>query len=115
MSSEYDPLLPRNQSAPEITGYGYSKVSNTEAQSEIMGDRDDGSTKEPRTSWIKTTFLLFTIIVTLGLFLSVVVPGGFDLSWGGDGSKEGLTINARVNKILADNPLIGSQNQKLVS
>ena len=107
MSSEYDPLLPRNPSAPEITGYGYSKASNAQAQSEIEGVRDDAPTDEPRTSWIRTMFLLLTIVVTLGLLLTVLVPEGFNLPWEGDGSRETTNINARVNKILADNPLIG--------
>ena len=109
MASECDPLLPRNLPSPEISGYGYPRAPKSERQVEITEYQDDETTSESKVSWIRTTLLLFTIVLTFGLFLSVLVPGGFDLSWGSNERSDKSIISERVEKILTDSPLIGHQ------
>ena len=113
MSSETDALLPRNPTAPEISGYGFSKSS------EIHVDDDDDNrhgandergsrTSEGGPSPLRTIVGLFTTVIVFGLIISFFVPGGFSHIWHDTFKKPPQTIHDRVNQILLENPLIGS-------
>ena len=114
--SETDPLLPKGASAPEISGYGFSKPSqvNHQKEDEVVDwdeDIDDGD-NTPLTltfegiSPLRTTITLFTIVVSLAILITLLMPGTPYVP----GKKPGddtLKIRARVDKILSENPLIG--------
>lgn len=107
MPSELDPLLPNNDPAPEISGYGHSKPSR--GQFEAAEDPDDEETlaqAQVGASPLKSIFALFTIVVGFALLIALLVPGGL-----GSSPKlpqnESLTSKARVDKILTETPLIG--------
>lgn len=118
MGSETDPLLPKGSSAPEIQGYGFSKPSKVRYQTqsqivdpvETVEDRDE-ERADPITagsSPLRIFVSLFTIVVGLAIFITLLVPGAYDTPWKSP-KKDPLTINTRVDKILAENPLIGLQ------
>lgn len=105
MPSELDPLLPQNRTAPEISGYGFSK------QTSIAYERQEESTEEPSRTAIATTFLsticvLFTLLVSVALLIALTVPRALN-SPNDDGSGDNSTVAARVEKILSETPLIG--------
>ena len=120
MSSETDPLLPQGNSAPEITGYGFSKPSTSDYHhsNKALGNRvlveeegdgypDQGGTT---TSPLRTLLSLFSIVVLFGLFITLLIPNGLRDQWQGpkhDPHTGPHTIETRVNKILSENPLIG--------
>jgi hypothetical protein len=114
--SETDPLLPKGASAPEISGYGFSKASQVhhQNQSEVVDwdeDIDDIDNTPPSSTFegyspLRTLIILFTIVVGLAIFITLLMPGTPDVP----GKKPGddtLRISARVDKILSENPLIG--------
>ena len=120
MPSETDPLLPQGNSAPEITGYGFSKAStsdyqysNTALQNAVVVEEEGeeypdqfGTTKSP----LRTLLSLFSIVILFALFITLLIPKGLGdrLQSPIDEPKTGpKTIEARVNKILSENPLIG--------
>ena len=114
--SETDPLLPKGASAPEISGYGFSRPSKVQyqTQSEVL-DRDENVEDEDNSptstgfegfSPLRTLIVLFTIVVGLAMLITLLVPGTIN----GPGEKpkdDTLTVRARVEKILSENPLIG--------
>lgn len=116
MSSETDPLLPKGSSAPEISGYGFSKPSKVknQTQSQIVDQVEDFEDREEQQpspssagfSPLRTLISLFTIVVGLAIFITLLVPGAYDIPWEKP-KNDTLTINARVDKILSKNPLIG--------
>ncbi|MCJ1282028.1 hypothetical protein MMC26_001351 [Xylographa opegraphella] len=110
MVTEQDPLLPRDKPAPEITGYGYSRETSDQYDYSRQ-DREDEAETAPSSiaSPLLTIFGLFTIIIGFALLIAVLVPGGIDLHWG-DTKNETLSIKARVDKILSENPLIDGHN-----
>ena len=109
MSSEQDPLLPRTQPAPEIYGYGYSRLQ--QAQSEEQGQEQDKFEDNEQdistnSSPLTSILALFTIIVALSFLIALLLPGGLHLPR--DNAKnETSSIDARVDKIMSENPLIG--------
>lgn len=117
MSSETDPLLPRGKTAPEISGYGFSKPSESQLQiqNEVLDypqDIEDKSEQPARPSYgdispLRTLLVLFFIVVGLAMFVSLLMPGAFDPPWNKAPKNDALTVKARVDKILAENPLIG--------
>lgn len=114
--SETDPLLPKGASAPEISGYGFSRPSKVQyqTQSKVL-DRDENVEDEDNSptstgfegfSPLRTLIVLFTIVVGLAMLITLLVPGTID----GPNDKpkdDTLTVRARVEKILSENPLIG--------
>lgn len=106
MPSEVDPLLPKNDPAPEISGYGYSELSRGQFESAEDPEYEE-SPPQADVSPLKSILALFAVVVGFALLIAVLVPGGI-----GSGLKssknESLTIRARVNKILTETPLIGS-------
>lgn len=105
MPSELDPLLPNNEPAPEISGYGYSKSSR--GRFETAEDPEYAeSVEESGASQFKSIIALFTVVVGFALLIALLVPGG--LGWARDPPKnESLAVRARVDRILTETPLIG--------
>ena len=111
MSNEYDPLLPRDKPAPEISGYGYSTSSSKQYQGNAEEEIEETTKLELQvnsrdSSPLSTTLGLFVIIVSLSIFIALLVPGGL---WSSlrDAKNETLSTKARVDSIMSKNPLIG--------
>ena len=119
MPNEFDPLLPRDKPAPEISGYGYSKTPNEqyrERQEQQQEEGDDNAPKEADQATIslpKAIFALFTIAVLFAIFIALLVPGWLGSLWEGPAKNETLTFKARAEKIMSESPLIG--HSKLIS
>lgn len=136
MPSEIDPLLPNNEPAPEIVGYGYSRAqkedyyddSQTQTQYQTHVDKssvqhrgretDSESQAGTNSSPLRTIFSIFTIVVGFGLILSILISGEFGKSPKAPQivpSKPATSINERVEKILSEHPLIGHHISKHIS
>jgi len=123
MPSETDPLLPQGNSAPEITGYGFSQGSHPkyhhkgkDIENEVFVEEAEDAGGESfdqintTSSPLRTLLSLFLIVVLFGLSIALLVPKGLGDRWQGptdDPPTNPQTIEARVNKILSENPLIG--------
>lgn len=117
MPSETDPLLPRGNTAPEISGYGFSRPSESQdqIQHEVVDDPEDIQDKSeqkahPRNdtmSPLSIFFGIFVVVVGLAMFVSLLIPRAFDPPWNKTPEHKALTVKARVDKILAETPLIG--------
>lgn len=124
MPSETDPLLPQGNSAPEITGNGFSQGSYPNHQyktkdiwNEVFVEEAEEQGSESldqistTSSPLRILFSLFLIVVLSGLSITLLIPKGLGDRWQGpraDPPTNPGTIEARVNKILSENPLIGS-------
>ena len=113
MSSETDALLPKNPTAPEISGYGFSKSSEVHVDDDDHyqngADDERGShTSESGPSPLRTIVGLFTTVIAFGLIISFFVPGGLGHLWDDTFKKHPQTVDDRVTQILSENPLIGS-------
>ena len=117
MSSETDPLLPRGNTAPEISGPGFSskraRASHSADQGHTFKSHEDESDQKSQvttrgTSPLTTIITLFVIVVALGGIISFLVPGDSRLpSRGRDSPPTHHDTDARVGKILSETPLIG--------
>ena len=117
MPSETDSLLPRGNTAPEISGYGFSRPSKPQyqIQNEVLDyaeDTEDKSEERVTPSYgdvspLRIFFVMFIIVVGLAMFVSLLMPRAFNPPWNKAPKDEALTLKARVDKILADTPLIG--------
>ena len=124
MPSETDPLLPDNEPAPEIVGYGYSRHQKAGSQTQFQyqhpshlvetTEEDDGKESETRSatdnSPLRTIFAIFSVVVCFGLFLSLLLNGESGKSAKAPRiapSKPSKSVASRVEKILSENPLIG--------
>lgn len=117
MPSEKDPLLPRGNTAPEISGYGFSKPSESQyqLQNEVLDYPEDAQDKNEQKahpsygtiSPLRTFFGIFIIVVGLAMFVSLLIPRAFDTPWNKTPEHDAVTVKARVDKILAETPLIG--------
>lgn len=117
MPSETDPLLPRGNTAPEISGYGFSRPSESQyqIQNETLDypkDIEDKGKQQARPSYgdispLRILPAIFIIVVGLAIFVSLLIPGAFDPPWNKAPKDDALTVKARVDKILAETPLIG--------
>ena len=117
MPSEADPLLPNNQPAPEISGYGFSSQSqqypNEEVDTSLPGEKANAGSEDQDVesiSPLKNIAVIFTLVVAIGFFLTLTLNDGFD----GKPDKEPLPIRRpptslteRAEAILEDTPLIG--------
>ena len=129
MTSELDPLLPHNQPAPEISGYGFSKPNpsveatyndaplssrNDDGYEEQERDADSGSSESNSTrSALSSICSIFTLIVLFAFVASVALLGGLNDNWGGRQpspepvpGQPSLTVGERVDEILKRTPLI---------
>ena len=109
MSSEYDPLLPRDKPAPEISGHGFSKSSSERYQEQDEEEVNETSRVELQTasSLLKTVIGFFTVVVSLSLLIALLVPGGLGSSWKKNVKNNTSSIKVRVDSIMSQNPLIG--------
>lgn len=129
MSSEVDPLLPRNPPAPEISGYGYSKPNDSvkaNYEAALPSHRNDNAQEEDEendgtnsilssSSALSTICSIFTFVVLFAFIASIALPLGAS---GGNNqpSPEPVpghplpTINERVDEILKNTPLIDGHN-----
>ena len=110
MSSELDPLLPSSKTAPEISGFGYTSDRDIEIKEEL--ERDDarqdveGTPTGIGSNILKTVSVLFVVVILFALIISVSSsrePNPADDS----SNSASLSIEARVDAILEDTPLIG--------
>ena len=125
MPSETDPLLPRGNTAPEISGHGFSKPSQSRYQNQYQNQTqdqvldypeyiEDKNEQKPSASYgdispLRTIFVIFVLVVGLAMFVSLLMPNAFEFPRNRSKAPKGdtLTIKARVDKILAETPLIG--------
>jgi membrane dipeptidase len=129
MASEVDPLLPRGPSAPEITGYGFSKKDqpNAEVQydtpsyyyHDAEADDDEATPATPSTqSALSTIIVIFTAVVFFAFVISALSSGDFEDSiptpypspTHTPGRSPAMTIRERAEKILNETPLIDGHN-----
>ena len=110
--SETDPLLPKGSSAPEISGYGFSKTQY-QPQNEVLDPDKNVDDDEEQSipgyegfSPLRTLVVLFTVVVGCAIFITLLFPGAYQTP-PGQPVDDAVTIRARVNKILSENPLIG--------
>ncbi|KAJ4505942.1 hypothetical protein HRR83_008457 [Exophiala dermatitidis] len=122
--SELDPLLPQNEPAPEIQGYGVSskrtpgKVNSYEAQPYDWKDGeqandDDDSQSLPLTSArsaLSTIVSIFTIVVFVGFVIALLGPSLQDHNPLPVPKKPPRTIPDRVSAILERTPLLDGHN-----
>ena len=125
MPSELDPLLPRNEPAPEIVGYGFSQKQKADAYDESQyqhqahvvessnQERDEKPEAEAGTdnSPLRTILTIFTTVVGFGLILSILISGELGKSAKAPQivpSEPSSSITDRVERILSEHPLIGS-------
>ena len=120
MVSETDPLLPKGNTAPEISGPGFFKPkivrasedasyphhSKTSADVTVSAGQSKTNGKSPLT----TIIALFTTVVGIAGVIALLFPGALR-SPSGKGERatppDHHDINARVEKILSQTPLIG--------
>ena len=117
MPSEIDPLLPKSNSAPEITGYGFTKGSESsrsrESSPEQQHRRPLGLDKEAKDqisggpSPLRTMLMIFMIVVGLALVITLSIPGVVKPVLNRPNNNSSPSISSRVDSILADTPLIG--------
>lgn len=98
-STEQDPLLPKDEQAPEVMGSRPSSIKNFHDAIENEGkDEDDHNPKRHLLNDIMAG--IFGSALLLSIFF-ILVPNGF---WG---KPSPMTIEQRVHQILVDTPLIG--------
>ena len=131
MPSETDPLLPRGNTAPEISGHGFSKPSQSQYQYQYQNQNqnqnqtqdealdypeyiENKSEQRLRASYgdispLRIIFIIFVLVVGLAMFVSLLMPGAFEIPWKSSKAPkdDALTVKARVDKILVETPLIG--------
>ena len=118
MPSETDPLLPRGNTAPEISGYGFSRPAKPQyqtTQNEVLDYPEENEYKSEEQlrpsygdiSMLRTILILFVVVVGLAMFISLLLPGAFEFPWNNTPKDDVLTVKARVEKILSETPLIG--------
>src|SRR5882757_4858211 len=122
--SELDPLLPENEPAPEIQGFGFSKyrsyegIQHSEEQKEPSKDWNDDNTNgddeddTDSVSWTSTKAALnrigslFTIVVFIGFVVALLNPRITDQTPIPMPKRPPRTIAERVFSILDGTPLI---------
>ena len=101
MPSETDPLLPRGNTAPEISGHGFSKPSQSryqyqyqyqyqnqyQTQDEVLEYPkyiENKSEQKARASYgdispLRTIFVIFVLVVGFAIVFSLLMPGAFQI------------------------------------
>ncbi len=126
MPSEVDPLLPRNEPAPEISGYGFSRLKHSAEinYSDEPPTYDNGedaqsvsSTSTSTRSALSTICSIFTIVVFFALVIAALSPGGLnDDNPSAPPQPEPVprrparTYEQRAASILNETPLIDGHN-----
>lgn len=119
MSSEVDPLLPKNEPAPEITGHGFSTKKTTSTEviydeiSRPREDEDDDAQAPPSDASARTAVSsivsIFTVVVFIAFVLALYGSGGL-ATQPQPIPKHPESIPARVSRILNETPLIDGHN-----
>ena len=117
MPSEIDPLLPKGNSAPEISGYGFSLRGKDSSALDSQDERDTFARSTPKTlksrlkedlPRLRNILILFILVVGLAILITFSTPGVLDSATGRPHSNDSApSINVRVDSILSDVPLIG--------
>ena len=122
---ELDPLLPRNEAAPEIQGIGYSRTKSSneinyggappaykpyQAYEEEAADEDESPATSTRSA-LSTIISIFTVVVFFAFVALLLVPDDTD----SDGPlpsppRSDQTVEERVTSILTGTPLIDGHN-----
>jgi membrane dipeptidase len=127
MPSEVDPLLPRGPSAPEITGYGFSKGEQPNAEvtydtpsyyyHDAEEEQEEATPGAPSTqSALSTMIVIFTAVVFFAFVISALSPSDFEDSplapRPAPTHKPGpaVTVRERAERILDETPLIDGHN-----
>jgi hypothetical protein len=108
---ETDPLLPNDRGAPEIHGSRASSINNVVVINEE--DEEDGQPHRPRRATDDLMAMIFGLCLLVSLALMFSPYGWFDDILG-DRRPAPQTIEQRVNRILADTPLIGPHSDCLM-
>lgn len=124
MSSEVDPLLPRNEPAPEISGYGFSgrkqqssEITYADEPPSYDDEADALSTTSndvSAKSALNTICSIFSIVVFFALVFAALSQGGARNEQPSyprpEPRQPARTIEQRVSRILQDTPLIDGHN-----
>ncbi|KAL8836365.1 MAG: hypothetical protein Q9170_002938 [Blastenia crenularia] len=125
MPSELDPLLPQNDSAPEISGSGFrhSKRRQDEPDSHVLQDAEnDKVINDPKLpsygmagGSLRVIVIMFTCVVGLGLVISFLSSDGFHDRWKSPTplvppGTSNSSLSERVDRILSENPLFDGHN-----
>jgi len=123
MPSDTDPLLPYNEPAPEIVGHGFSRKSKYSYQAlnssnvvEVSSNDEDETTanrNDADTSPMRTVMTVFIIVIGFALAITSLFTSrssGHDQAPVVGPPKTPITIATRVDKILAETPLIDGHN-----
>jgi hypothetical protein len=104
--SEEDPLLPRGRPTPEISGDGYPKLQIY--QQEIYVNDEDNDSYEPtdNASALNSILAVFTVFLGVAFLILLLYSDNYRPPWRLPTSKP-MTVEARVQKILTETPLIG--------
>jgi membrane dipeptidase len=109
-STEQDPLLPKDEPAPEIHGSRPQSINNVYIVNTEVVEVPDNNV-EPRRSINDLVAMIFGLCLFLSLVLTFLPADFFD---GLLGKPAPLTVEQRVNKILTDTPLIGTLSSVLI-
>lgn len=127
MASEIDPLLPRGPPAPEITGYGFSKKEQSNAEvtydtpsyyyHDAEADDDEATPVTASTqSALSTIIVIFTAVVFFAFVISalssgeVEAPTPYPSPTHTPSHSPAMTIRERAERILDETPLIDGHN-----
>ena len=129
MPSELDPLLPRNEPAPEISGYGFSRRKQDSSEITYPDepptyDNDQADARSTTSHEVSTKSALSTIcsiffmVIFFALVLAFFSPGGEpgeephfpEYEPRPNPRQPARTIAQRVSRILEDTPLIDGHN-----
>jgi membrane dipeptidase len=129
MSREIDPLLPRGPSAPEISGYGFSKKEQPNAEvtydtpsyyyHDAAEDAEEPTPATPSSqSALGTIVAIFTAVVFFAFVISALSPGNFEDGVPSPfpspthtpGHSPSMTLRERAERILDETPLIDGHN-----
>jgi membrane dipeptidase len=124
MPSEVDPLLPQNEPAPEISGYGFPRRKQDSAEITYVDDpssyddqadaRSTSSSDVSPKSALSTICSLFGLVVFFALVIAALSPrGGRDNEPSHplpEPRRPARTIEQRVSMILQNTPLVDGHN-----
>ena len=125
--SELDPLLPKNDPAPEISGSGWNPFKRSQSSNEVnYGDapptyksyqeteepaEEDNSPSTSTRSALSTIISIFTVVVFFAFVALLLSPDSDELKWPVPSRpRAGRTVQERVTSILKGTPLFDGHN-----
>jgi membrane dipeptidase len=123
-NSELDPLLPRNDPAPEILGIGFTSTKYTGGvsysdvppiyqshQDEEEAQEDDSSPSTSTKTALSTVISIFSVVVFFAFVALLLSPKDPDFDWPLPSRPSGKrTVKERVTSILEGTPLFDGHN-----